>query len=68
MNGEVKDSDVFILGSIVLMVVWLFLYQAFHVPAFVSATLLTIAFSLFCFDWWMHSRTQGTPGRFDTTK
>jgi len=52
----------------VLMVVWLFLYQAFHVPAFVSATLLTIAFSLFCFDWWMHSRSQGTPGRFDTTK
>ena len=61
MNDEIKGSDVFILGSIVLMVVWLFLYSAFRVSAVVSVTMLAVAFSLFCFDWWMHSRTRGMP-------
>lgn len=42
------------------MVVWMFLYSAFHVSAYVSAIMLAVAFSLFCFDRWISSRHSRT--------
>jgi hypothetical protein len=50
----------FIVCSIVLMIVWLFLIPVFEVPVWMSAAILTVAFSLFGFDWWLQSRAQRT--------
>jgi len=55
-----KDSQIFVLCSIVLMVAWLFLYSAFQVSGQVSAIMLTVAFSLFFVDLWMISRPHRT--------
>jgi hypothetical protein len=60
VKEETKDSELFIAGSIVLMVIWMFLYSAFQVSASVSVILLTAAFSLFCFDRWIDSRHRRT--------
>ena len=46
----------FVSISVVLMVAWMFLYLAVQVPKFVSCTMLSLAFSLFALDWWIHSR------------
>lgn len=51
----------FVVCSIALMIVWLFLNSAFHVPVLVSSVILSVAFSLYFFDWWMHTRTQISP-------
>lgn len=55
-----KDSQILVLCSIVVMVAWLFLYSAFQVSEQVSAIMLTVAFSLFFFDLWMISRPHRT--------
>ena len=51
----------FVVCSIALMMVWLFLNSVFHVPVFVSSFMLSVAFSLYFFDWWMHARAQISP-------
>jgi len=48
----------FIVCSIVLMIVWLFLIPLFEVPAWMSCAILTVAFALFGFDKWLQSRSQ----------
>ncbi|HJW99191.1 MAG TPA: hypothetical protein VJ453_03480 [Terriglobales bacterium] len=58
MKNEGKDSEMFLAVSIALMVLWLFLYSAFHVSSYVSAVVLSIALSLFSLDWWIHSRVR----------
>ena len=55
----------FAVFSIALMIVWLFLYSAFHVSAYASSVILSLAFSLYFFDWWMHSRTRRSHDRSD---
>ena len=55
----------FVVCSIALMIAWLFLYSAFHVSAYVSSVILSLAFSLYFFDWWMHSRTRRPHDRSD---
>lgn len=53
----------FLVCSVTLMIVWLFLYSAFHVSAYVSSVILSLAFSLYFFDWWLHSRMPRSPDR-----
>jgi hypothetical protein len=60
LKEKTKDSELLIAGSIVLMVIWLFLYSAFQVSTSVSVILLTVAFFLFCFDRWIDSRPRRT--------
>jgi len=56
-----------VIVSIVLMILWLFLDSAFAVPAPVSGAMLTVAFALYTYDWWLHSRTQRTHPRPNST-
>ncbi|GEM_PF-2984619 len=53
--------------SIVLMIAWLFLESAFAVPKSVSGAILAVAFSLYAFDWWSHSRTLKTRPRANSS-
>lgn len=56
-----------VIVSIVLMILWLFLESAFVVPMAVSGAILTVAFALYVYDWWLHSRTQRTHPRTNST-
>jgi hypothetical protein len=60
LKEESKDSERLVVGSIVLMVSWMFLYSAFQISPWVSVILLTAAFSLFCFGSWIDSRPRRT--------
>lgn len=55
-----KDSEILVFCSIVLMVAWLFLYSAFQVSLQVSAVILTVACLLFFCDLWIISRPHRT--------
>lgn len=56
----------FVVCSVALMIVWLFLYSAFRVPVYVSTAVLSLAVSLYFFDWWMHVRTGVSLERSDS--
>ncbi len=56
-----------IVCSIALMILWLFLESAFAVSTLVSGAILTVAFSLYAFDWWLHSRTERAHTRPSST-
>ena len=56
-----------VIASIVLMILWLFLESAFAVSTSVSSAILAVAFALYAFDWWLHSRTQRTHHRPNST-
>jgi hypothetical protein len=56
-----------VIVSIVLMILWLFLDSAFAVPVPISGAMLTVAFGLYAYDWWLHSRTQRTYPRPTST-
>lgn len=54
--------------SIALMILWLFLESGFAVSTPVSGAILTVAFSLYAFDWWLHSRIERTHTRPSSTR
>lgn len=56
-----------VIVSIILMILWLFLESAFTLPRDVSGAILTVAFALYAFDWWLHARTRRMRSRPNST-
>lgn len=67
LSRSSKRQETMVIVSIVLMILWLFLESAFAVSTVVSSAILTVAFALYAFDWWLHSRTLRTHNRPNST-